>query len=81
MQIQVPPPLAGMAELRQFILVRLAPRSDGKMDKLPCDWRTGAVCNAHDQSAWTGYYEAKHASDARGAGWGVGFVFVPDGTS
>lgn len=78
MQIQVPPPLAGMAELRQFILVRLAPRGDGKMDKLPCDWRTGAVCSAHDSSAWTGYYEAQNAANTRGAGWGVGFVFTAD---
>lgn len=76
MAFQAPLPLAGMAELRQFILVRIVPRAGGKTDKLPCDWRTGEVVSAHDANQWTSYSEAASAAAARGAGWGVGFVFT-----
>lgn len=77
MAFQAPPPLAGMAELRQFILVRILPRGGGKTDKLPCDWRTGDVASGQDASVWTGYTEAAVAAACRGAGWGIGFVFTP----
>ena len=29
------------------------PVKPGKFDKIPCDWRTGAPCNAHDPANWT----------------------------
>lgn len=76
MTFQAPLPLAGMAELRQFILVWIVPRAGGKTDKLPCDWRTGEVVSAHDTGQWTSYSEAASAAAARGASWGVGFVFT-----
>lgn len=76
MSFQAPPPLAGMAELRQFILVRIVPKADGKTDKLPCDWRTGEVCSAHEPAVWTGYTEAAVAAALHGPGWGIGFVFT-----
>lgn len=78
MAIQAPLPLAGMAELRQFILVRVTPKVNGKTDKLPCDWRTGDVGNAQSSAMWTDYPTAAAAAAARGAGWGIGFVFTAE---
>jgi hypothetical protein len=62
----------------QFIIYKTVPSASrpGKMDKLPCDYRTGQMCNAHDPANWTDYATAKAAATARCEGWGVGFVFT-----
>lgn len=71
------PALAPMAAFRQFILCKLAPGSrPGKLTKLPCDWRTGAVANAHDDAVQTDWITAFAAAEQRGDGWGVGFVLT-----
>lgn len=76
-----PAPLAAMAALRQFILVRIVPRDGGKTDKLPCDWRTGQVFEKG--SDWmnrpdclTDYATAADLVHQRGLHWGVGFLFT-----
>ena len=67
----IPPALAPLAQYRQFITYIVRPGKDGKLDKLPCDWRTGAVANAHDPAIWTDYTTAYLAG-----GGMVGFVFT-----
>jgi hypothetical protein len=72
----LPPPLAALGAYRQFIIYRLVPSAKPhKMDKLPCDWRTGAVVSAHNPAAWCSFDEAA-AAVAAGRGHGVGFVFT-----
>lgn len=64
-----------MRRHRQFILYRLVPgRREGKLDKLPVDWRSGQVCDAHDPAVWTDADTAAATADAWGCG--VGFVFT-----
>ena len=71
------PALAPMVAYRQFILCKLAPTTTpGKLTKLPCDWRTGAISNAHDEAIHTDWVSATLAAQSRGDGWGVGFVFT-----
>ncbi|QOR55750.1 MAG: hypothetical protein YHS30scaffold667_46 [Phage 65_10] len=72
------PALAPFNAYRQFILCRLVPSTTraGKTDKLPCDYRTGAVANAHDPNNWTDAETAYGHAAARGAGWGVAFVLT-----
>ncbi len=72
----LPEPLAPLAAYRQFCTWRLVPSArPGKMDKLPCDWRTGAVTSAHNPATWGGFDECAGAI-AQGKGDGVGFVFT-----
>lgn len=73
---ELPAPLAPLAEYRQFVTYRLVPSAKpGKTDKLPCDWRTGAVSNAHTPAVWTDFDGAASAVRA-GTADGVGFVFT-----
>jgi len=62
----------------QFILYQLVPSTTrpGKADKLPTDWQTGQVANAHDPAIWTDHYTATVAAKLFGTGYGVGFVFT-----
>lgn len=63
--------LAALRSFKQFITYKLVPKANGKTDKLPCDWRTGAVIDAHDPQYWTDYdTAAKHGP--------VGFVITKD---
>ena len=89
---QLPDALAPMATYRQFIIYILIPskRKPGKMDKLPCDFRTGTVAakaeesgglgGAHNPAIWTDFATAAGAAAqfnlAGGAPYGVGFVFT-----
>lgn len=64
--------LKPLSAYRQFITYKLVPSSrPGKMDKLPTDWRTGQVADAHDPSIWTDYDTAYSAAPSN-----VGFVFT-----
>lgn len=72
----LPPALAALGAYRQFVTYRLVPSvKPGKMDKLPCDARTGEVKNAHDPRAWGTFDEAR-ACVALGVADGIGFVFT-----
>lgn len=61
-----------MYETPQWIPVRLVPQADGKVKKLPLDYRTGEPGNAHDPTLWLPY-EA-----ARALGGEIGFVLTAD---
>lgn len=72
------PSLTGFTAYRQFIVYKLVPSAKpGKMDKLPCDHRTGKVVSAHDPQYWTDAATAEATATAWGLEvWGVGFVFT-----
>lgn len=69
---------AALAAHRQFIVYRLQASTTrpGKLDKLPVDWRSGQVANAHDSGVWTSAAEAAAAAQLWGDGHGVGFVLT-----
>lgn len=54
----------------QFIIYKLSPKPNGKMDKLPI------AGSAHDPSTWLSYADAKTQLDTLGDGHGVGFVLT-----
>lgn len=70
-----PAALAGLAAHDQFVLVRLV-AGEKKIQKLPCDWRTGATADAHDPKNWMSYAMGAAVVAARGDGWCLGFVFT-----
>lgn len=74
----LPASLSPLATYRQFIVYRIVPSitRPGKLDKFPCDHRTGSVSNAHDHSIWADYKTAINAAARLGADCGVGFVFT-----
>jgi hypothetical protein len=67
-----------MPALKQFIIYRAVPKAAGKTEKLPLDWRTGQVANAHDPSIWMDEEFAHSTAMLWGADYGVGFVFTPN---
>lgn len=64
----------------QFITWYAEPDSlrPGKMNKYPCDWRTGRRADAHDPTIWTDFETAKANAGQwdHGHGFGAGFVFT-----
>ena len=68
----LPAALAPLARYRQFILYRLEQRGE-RLEKLPVDWRTGAVHDAHDPAIWLGYDDAHSKVQP---GLGVAFVLT-----
>lgn len=72
---QLPDALAPMAAYKQFILWKLAER-DGKQVKLPVDYRTATVGDAHNPETWLDATTAIATAQQYGAGYGVGFVFT-----
>lgn len=77
MMLSLPAALAPMAAYKQFIVYKLVPSLSrpGKMDKLPCDFRTGSVVSAHDSQYWTDSGTALAAAANYGVDYGVGFSF------
>jgi putative DNA primase/helicase len=70
-------PLWGMTAYHQFIIYVLKASSrPGKMDKLPCDHRTGKLVSAHDSQYWTDAATALASAARYGSDFGVGFVFT-----
>lgn len=71
----LPPALAGLGERPQFVTWFSAPRPENpqKLNKFPCDWRTGDVVGATAAHAWTTFENA--AMMAAAYGHGVGFCF------
>lgn len=74
---QLPEALQPLAAYKQFILWTTADRS-GKLVKLPVDWRTAKVADAHDPGAWMDAATAVDTARAYGDNYGVGFVFTPN---
>lgn len=76
----LPPPLAPLSALRQFVCWFAAPieHKPGKFNKFPCHPLTGEVIDAQDPANWTDAATAfaNHARWDRGHGSGVGFVFT-----
>jgi len=71
----IPLALSAMAAHRQFILWILSDRG-GKPVKLPVDYRTGSVADAHDPAIWTDSTTAVNMAAMMGDGYGVGFVLT-----
>lgn len=75
--------LAPLAEHRQFILVMLTPKGGGKMDKLPCDYRTLLPTlkdgkGAHNPNVWTDYDTVAAIVARAPSTFAVGFVLTPN---
>jgi hypothetical protein len=68
--VSLPPALAPLAAYPRFVTYRLSPHPDkpGKTIKQPTDWRTGHVCDAHNEANQTDY------ATALATGRPVGFV-------
>lgn len=75
---ELPLALAPLTAYRQFIVFKTVPSAmrPGKTDKLPIDWRSGAVVSAHDPAIWLDSATAIATANAWGAPFGVGFVFT-----
>lgn len=67
---------AYLASIPQWLPVLLVPRADGRTDKLPCDWRSGSPCNAHEAQFWASYDRAVEAARRFGTNYTVGFVLT-----
>ncbi len=73
----LPDALLPLAAYRQFILWMLAERG-GKIVKLPVDYRTASVGDAHDPNIWMDAATAIVTAKLYGEPYGVGFVFTKD---
>ena len=73
--LQLPDALAPLAAYKQFILWTLAER-DGKQVKLPVDYRSATVGDAHNPAIWLDGPTAIATAQQYGANYGVGFVFT-----
>ena len=72
---KLPEALQPLAAYKQFILWILTER-DGKQVKLPIDYRTAKVADAHDHGAWMDAQTAILTAQAYGENYGIGFVFT-----
>lgn len=74
----LPGALAPLAQYRQFIVVRFAPRagSPGKMDKFPVNIGTMRDHDAHDPAIWMPCPEAAVHAERLGPSYGVGFTLT-----
>ncbi len=66
----------GELPYRQWIVVLLVPRPDGRTDKLPVDHRTGSVIDAHNPAFWTDYATAAGIAAAWGPPFTIGLVLT-----
>jgi hypothetical protein len=80
---QLPAALAPLGAYKQFIIYRLVPhpKVPGKYEKVPIDFRTGAIPlrgggGAHDPEIWTDFNTAANVAAGLGQFHGVGFVFT-----
>lgn len=73
--LMLPDALAPLAAYRQFILWTLAER-DGKQVKLPVDYSSATVADAHNPDIWLDAQTAITTAQQYGANYGVGFVFT-----
>ena len=73
----LPDALRPLAEFNQFILWTTATRH-GKLVKLPVDYRTASVADAHNPDAWLPADKALNYAAQYGPEYGVGFVFTSE---
>ena len=69
-------PLQPLAEWPQFIVVKLVSRENGKTDKIPIHFNTGAAVSALEPANWIDCTTAHAVAAALGPGHGVGFVLT-----
>jgi hypothetical protein len=69
-----------LENVRQFIIYRLLPSETrpGKTDKMPIDYRTAKIANAHDKEIWTDVHTAMKLAEHLGVQHGVGFVLTKE---
>lgn len=74
----LPAGMAALAAHPNFILVRLVPSvvRPGRTEKLPVDWRTGQVVDAHDRSHWMAYHQAAPMPALWGDDYTLGWVLT-----
>lgn len=68
-------PLSALAAYRRFIIYRLE-WTGTKWNKQPCNWHTGEVSNAHDESIHIDWDTACTTAEVFGGDYRVGFVLV-----
>jgi len=73
----LPDAYKSLSSYKQFILWILTERA-GKQVKLPVDYRTASVGDAHDPAMWMDGQTAIDTAKLYGDGYGVGFVFTRD---
>jgi len=59
----------------QYILWQPIQR-ENKIDKIPIDYRTFEIADAHNSNIWLDYQTAKSMVDMLGGTYGIGFVFT-----
>lgn len=76
MMREIPQAFMGMVAYNQWMIYKVVPSQSrpGKLDKFPCDFRTGQVVNAHDPQYWTTAQQA--VASAINFNCGVAFVFT-----
>lgn len=76
----LPDSFKALSSFHQFIVYKLDPsvKRNGKLDKLPIDFKTGKIIDAHDPSAWTDHATAIVTAKKLGNFYGVGFVLTND---
>lgn len=72
---ELPNALGALADYDQFILWITATRNN-KLVKLPFNYKTGEVADAHDPACWDTAANVLTASKLYGDDYGVGFVFT-----
>ena len=72
---QLPDALAPLAAYNQFVLWIIAERH-GKQVKLPVNYKTAEVSDAHDPNCWGDVQTIINTAKLYGPGYGVGFVFT-----
>lgn len=74
----LPQALQALNSYSQFVVYVLTPSKmrPNKMDKIPVNFRTGTIADAHDPLMWTDANTAIAAAKALGANYGIGFVFT-----
>lgn len=73
---ELPQALRPLAAYNQWMVYLAVPKSDGKTDKFPADFRTGQVVSAHDAQFWTTSDQAIASAAHFGSQYGVAFVFT-----
>ena len=71
----LPAGLQALNNYKQFILYRLVPKDNGKVDKVPSN-ASGYDIDPHKPSNWMTFEKA--SNEARNLGYGVGFSLTKD---
>lgn len=73
--VKIPDSLLGLTAYNQFILWTTISKGEKKI-KIPIDYRTGSMGDAHDSNLWGSAQTMLDSASALGDGYGVGFVFT-----